>query len=146
MEELMTKDLTNALALLDTGNYTCAVCREESTHTATERGVKPLLDWLDNGMDLRDFSAADRVVGRGAAFLYCLLGVKEVYARIMSRPAADVLTAHGIGCDAEKLVEGIINRKGTGPCPFEAAVMNITDATEALIAIRAKMAQMQKGA
>lgn len=142
----MTNDLQNARSLLDTGDYTCAVCRDAISYTATERGVKPLLDWLEGGLVLTDFSAADRVVGRGAAFLYCLLGVKEVYARIMSRPAAEVLTAHGIACDADTLVDGIINRKGTGPCPFEAAVIEITDAQEALTAIRKKMAQMNRGA
>ena len=63
----------------------------------------------------------------------------------MSRPAAAVLEAHGIALQAETLVDGIINRKGTGPCPFEAAVMGISDPQEALTAIRAKMVQMQKG-
>ena len=141
----MTKDMTKARSLLDAGDYTCVVCHDDIIHTATERGVKPLLDWLDECLNLTSFSAADRVVGRGAAFLYCLLGVKGVYARIMSRPAAEVLKAYGIACDAEKLVDGIINRKGTGPCPFEAAVLDITDAQEALEAIRNKMAQMQRG-
>ena len=138
----MSENLAKARALLDTGDYTCVVCRNGIVHTATERGVKPLLSWLDSGIALRGFSAADRVVGRATAFLYCLLGVKEVYARVMSRPAAEVLKSHGIAADADKLVDGIINRKGTGPCPFEAAVMDITDAGEALAAIRAKLAQM----
>lgn len=141
----MSSNMTKARSLLDTGDYTCAVCRDDAVYTATERGVKPLLNWLDSDLDLSGFSAADRVVGRATAFLYVLLGVKEVYARIMSRPAAEVLRAHGIAAEAGTLVDGIINRKGTGPCPFEAAVMEITDAREALAAIRAKMAQMQKG-
>ena len=136
-------DLEKAHALLATGNYTCAVCRGSESHTTHERGVKPLLTWLDSGADLKNASAADRVVGRGAAFLYCLLEVKEVHARIMSRPAAEVLTAQGIGAYADTFVEGIINRKGTGPCPFEEAVMHITDPQEALIAIRKKMAEMK---
>lgn len=138
----MNNDLNKARSLLDTGSYTCAVCRGEAIHTATERGVKPLLSWLDAGLDLTGFSAADRVVGRATAFLYCLLGVKEVYANVMSHPAAEVLRSHGIAAEAGKLVDGIINRKGTGPCPFEAAVMDITDANEALAAIRKKMVQM----
>lgn len=135
-------DLINARALLDAGQYTCVICRDNATHTATDRGVKPLLNWLDAGLDLSGFSAADRVVGCATAFLYCLLGAKAVYARVMSRPAAEVLEANGIRWEAGQLVDGIINRKGTGPCPFEAAVMNITDAQEALSAIRAKLAQM----
>lgn len=138
----MRNDLTKARTLLDTGSYTCVVCRGDALHTATERGVKPLLSWLDAGLDLGEFSAADRVVGRATAFLYCLLGVKAVYAGVMSRPAAQVLRAHGIAAEAGQLVEGIINRKGTGPCPFEAAVMEITDAGEALKAIRERMARL----
>lgn len=138
----MKNDLDKARALLGTGAFTCVVCRAECTFTATERGVKPLLSWLDAGIDLTGFSAADRVVGRATAFLYCLLGVKEVYANVMSRPAMAVLDTHGITASAGQLVDGIINRKGTGPCPFEAAVMEITDTQEALAAIRNKMAQM----
>lgn len=145
METLMTKDLTKARTLLDVGDYTCVLCKDDTIHTNTARGVAPLLHWVDTGLDMRDFSAADRVVGRGAAFLYVLLGVKEVYARIMSRPAAEVLQAHGISVSAGTMVEGIINRQGTGPCPFEAAVMDITDAQNALTAIRAKMAQILGG-
>lgn len=138
-------DLTKACTLLDAGDYTCVVCRGEAVYTATERGVKPLLNWVNDGLDLKGFSAADRVVGRGAAFLYCLLGVREVYARVMSHPAAAVLEAHGICVQADTLVEGIVNRKGTGPCPFEAAVMEIEDAQIALTAIRNKMEQIQGG-
>lgn len=141
----MNTDFVNARTILDSGNFTCVVCRGELVHTAVERGVKPLLNWLDAGLDLAGYSAADRVVGRATAFLYVLLGVQEVYARVMSRPAAEVLQSHGIAAAADTLVDGIINRKGTGPCPFESAVMDITDAPEALRAIRAKMVQMQKG-
>jgi hypothetical protein len=135
--------LITAWNLLESGNYTCVVCKEDTIYTTTHRGVAPLLNWLDEGTDLTGFSAADRVVGRGAAFLYCLLGVKEVRARVMSHPAAEVLRAYGIYADADTFVDGIINRAGTGPCPFEAAVMEIQDAEQALIAIRDKRRQMQ---
>lgn len=141
----MEQNLKKALDLLNSGNYTCVACKEEVVYTTTQRGVAPLLNWLDSNTDLKDFSAADRVVGRGAAFLYCLLGVKEVYALVMSRPAAEVLQSHGILADAGTFVEGIINRTGTGPCPFEAAVMDIQDTQEALNAIRGKRKQQLVG-
>ena len=136
-------NLQKARDLLESGNYTCVVCKEDSVYTTTQRGVAPLLNWLEAGTDLSGFSAADRVVGRGAAFLYCLLSVKEVHARVMSHPALEVLQAHGIAASADTYVPGIINRAGTGPCPFEAAVMEIQDADTALIAIREKRHQMQ---
>ena len=75
MEIAMDKNLLKARDLLLAGNYTCVVCREDTLYTTTHRGVAPLLNWLDDGTDLEGFSAADRVVGRGAAFLYCLLKV-----------------------------------------------------------------------
>jgi len=140
----MKNDLQKALSLLTAGNYTCVVCCGDIVYTATDRGVAPLLNWLENGIDLKAFSAADRVVGRATAFLYALLGVKAVYARVMSKPAAEVLSAYGIFAQADTMVDGIINRRGDGPCPFEAAVIGISDAHEALTAIREKRAQMRK--
>jgi len=138
-------DLNKARTLLETGRYTCVVCREETIHTATDRGVNPLLNWLEEEIDLTGFSAADRVVGRATAFLYVLLGVKEVYAQVMSRPAAEVLTAQGITACPGQLVDGIINCNGNGPCPFEAAVLKIEDPHQALTAIRSKRKEMTGG-
>lgn len=141
----MRNELTTARNLLASGKYTCVACLGNTVHTATERGVKPLVNWLDAGLDLKGFSAADRVVGRATAFLYVLLGVKEVHALVMSRPAAAVLAAHGISATQDTLTDGIINRKGTGPCPFESAVLEIQNPQEALCAIRRKQIQMQGG-
>lgn len=135
-------DLHSAKKLLEDGGYTCVLCRGETLYTATERGVKPLVRWLAEGLDAKGFSAADRVVGRATAFLYRKLGVTEVYARVMSRAAAEVLESGGIAHSCSTLVDNIINRQGTGICPFEEAVLQIHEPEEALAAIREKMAQM----
>lgn len=140
----MKTNLSKARALLEAGNYTCVVCKANTVYTATQRGVAPLLNWLETETDLAGFSAADRVVGRGAAFLYCLLGVREVSALVMSQPAAEVLRSHGIIAQADTFVPGIINRQGTGPCPFEAAVLDIQSPREALLAIQNTRRQLQK--
>ena len=136
----MEKDLERAVSLLGE-EYTCVLCRGEEVLTTTARGVRPLLQWLDGGVE-PGFSAADRVVGRGAAFLYRLLGVKAVYARVVSEPALRVLEDGGIAALPERVVPGIVNRAGDGPCPFEAAVLHITEPGEALLAIREKMAAL----
>ena len=139
----MGNDLHAARQLLETENYTCVLCRNGMTHTSTRRGVAPLLNWLDENTDLRDFSAADRVVGRATAYLYHLLGVKEVFARVMSRPAAQVLADYGIPASWETLVDAIENRQKTGPCPMEYATRNCTNAEDALAAIRRALAELQ---
>lgn len=136
------KDLLNARRILEEGGYTCVICRGEECRTATARGVKPLVNWLDAGLDVAGGCAADKVVGKATAFLYCLLGVRAVYAQIMSRGAAEVLQTAGIEAQYGKLVPGIINRAGTGPCPFEAAVSDVTAPADALPVIHRKMAEM----
>ena len=138
----MKSDTQKAMAIMNEESCTCVVCSGDTFFTATQRGVKPLLSWLDSGISLAGYCAADRVVGRAAAFLYCLLGVSEVYAKVMSRPAAQVLLDQGISVYADLFTDGIINRKGTGPCPFEAAVMDISDPNEALATIRNKLAAL----
>lgn len=135
------QDDENARAILEQG-YTCVLCRGAGVHTTTLRGVRPLVRWLESGLELKGFSAADKVVGRATAFLYCLLGVQSVYAQVMSRAALEVLHSAGIRAEYGKLTDHIINRRGDGICPFEAAVMEITAPAEALRAIREKMAEM----
>lgn len=137
-------DLTNAKRILTEGAYTCVLCRGDAVYTATSRGVKPLVDWLDSSLDLRGFSAADKVVGRATAFLYVLLGVKEVHSLVMSTPARQTLEAGGIAASYDREVPGIINRRGDGPCPFEEAVLGITDPMVALTAIRKKQFLMRQ--
>ena len=105
---------------------------------------RPLLDFLDSGTDFTGFSAADKVIGKATAFLYCLLGVRAVYAQVMSTNAAQVLAAHGISAFCTRLVTGIRNRTDTGPCPMEAATRDLTDPEEALAAIRRTLHNLQQ--
>lgn len=135
--------LHQAKKILMDGNYTCVLCGPEQIHTATARGVRPLVDWLDSGIDVRGFVAADKVVGRATAFLYVLLGVRAVWAGVMSTPAKNALEENGITALCGREVSGIINRRGDGPCPFEEAVLGITDPLEALDAIRRKQFLMR---
>lgn len=135
-------DLERAKAALAAGDYTCVLCRGEEIHTTTLRGVKPLVSWLESGGDFRGFCAADKVVGRATAYLYRLLGVERVYAQVMSESALAVLEQAGVAASFARLVPCIINRKGDGICPFEAAVLEIGDPEEARAAIYKKMDEM----
>ncbi len=131
-----------AKGLLQSGGYTCVITDGDKAFTSTQRGVKPLVQFLESGTAFAGFSAADKVVGRATAYLYVLLGVKDLYAQVISRPALAVLQEKGIGVSYSDLVTNIINRKGDGICPFEAAVMDITDPQRAYAAIRQKMQEM----
>lgn len=121
-----TEDLKKARELLESGEYTVVMCRGSELYTSSERGVKPLVELVHNRA-MAGYSAADKIVGRAAAFLYVLLGVREVYAGVMSVGAEKLLRAHGIAPSFGCLAERIINRAGTGLCPMENAVKDIPD-------------------
>ena len=129
-------DLEKARSLLEKENYTCVICRGDDVITDRRRGVRPLLELLESGKDLQGYSAADKVVGKAAAFLYCLLGVKALHAGVLSVPALDVLVSAGISVEWGSLVPAIRNRAGDGFCPMETAVWDLTDPALAPDAIR----------
>lgn len=135
-------DLERAKALLTDGGYTVVLCRADVTHTDTRRGVAPLLVLLDRGEDVSGYAAADKVVGKAAAFLYLRLGVAVVHAAVISTPAYDLLTAHGIDTTYDTLVPAIRNRAGDGFCPMETVTLPLTDPVEAETAIRKRLAEL----
>ena len=134
-------DLTKARQLLSEGGYTCVLCKADNIYTSTHRGVKPLMDLLDT--DVTGCSAADKVVGKATALLYCLLGIKCLYAGVISEAAIRVLTDHSIPVQWEHRVAYIQNRAGTGRCPMEMATEHICDPAEAPAAIRNKLKELQ---
>lgn len=91
-----------------------------SGSTYSQRGVADLYRLLNHDpAKLKGASVADKVIGKGAAALMALGGVKEVWAGVVSRPALELLGQAGIPVSYGKLTEGIVNRAGTGPCPVE---------------------------
>ena len=132
----MCEDLRKAVALLESGGHTCVLYRDDTYLTDDRRGIRPLMELLESSRDVTGFSAADRVVGKAAAFLYCLLKVSCVYAGVISKPALQVLQAQGIPVFYSTLVPAIKNRTGDGFCPMETAVWDLEDPKKAPNAIR----------
>lgn len=140
----MSHDLEYAKNLLAQTDATCVLCRGSTVFQSTQRGVAPLLAWLDSGEDMMGFSAADKVVGRGAAFLYRLLGVRAVYGKVMSVGAVKVLRAGGVDASWDNLTETIMNRQKNGPCPIELATRDIQEPENALYIIRTTLENLRK--
>ena len=139
---MMGGDFERAVRRLGEGDVTCVLCRGADMVTDTRRGVAPLLALLDSGRDYSGYAAADKVVGKAAAFLYLRLGVRAVYAPVMSVPAEQMLTAHGVEAVYDHRPAAIRNRAGDGFCPMERAVWDITDPAEAETAVRQKLARL----
>ncbi|WP_165773803.1 DUF1893 domain-containing protein [Bifidobacterium felsineum] len=139
-------DIERAKALLQSDPALgCVACRSDAeTLTGTGRGVRPLLQWLASGQSLAGYSAADRVVGKGAALLYAKLGAKAVYAETMSEAGLATLQGNGIEASYGTLVPMILNRTGTGMCPIEQSVTTISDPVVAEPAIRAAVVKLMQ--
>ncbi len=133
-------DLDKAKSILESGGYTCVLCKGDAVHTSRHRGVRPLLELLDSGVS--GFSAADKVVGKATALLYRLLNVKAVHAQVISRAALQVLESSTIAVSWDSQVEYIKNRAGDGQCPMEQATEGIDDPQEALLAIQKKLKEL----
>ena len=128
-----------AKSLLAEGGHTCVLCSHSQTQVSNERGVGYLLGLLDSKADVSGWYVADKVVGKGAAFLYVLLGVRAVYANVMSVAAREVLERYGIQTEYAELPARIVNRTRTGFCPIESAVVDETSPQFALQKIRERI-------
>lgn len=137
-------NLDKARTLLADGEYTCVLCKENTIHTSTLRGIAPMIEFLEKGIDLKGFSVADKIVGKAAAMLFSLADVKEVYAEVLSVTAAEYLSSCNIDFTYGTLTDKIINRKGDGICPMEQTVADITNEQEAFKAIKNKLNKLRK--
>ena len=104
-----------------------ALVKNEKVYLSDLKGVKPLLDFLKNNVDLGGFSLADKVIGKGVAFLILKAKIKNVYTKIISKPALDLLIKNDIEVYYDLLVENIINRTKTDLCPIEKVVLEVND-------------------
>lgn len=126
-------EMTELTERLRREGCSCVVANSVSVRMFRERGVRDLLGLLTEEPEaLRGASVADKVVGKGAAALMALGGVREVYALVMSRKALELLDREGVKAGYETLVDNIINRAGTDICPVEKLCTQCVTARECL--------------
>ncbi len=126
-------------ALLAEENLTCVLSDGNRLIKSRERGVKPLIGFIESGKRFKGFTAADKVVGKAAALLYALMGVSSLYASVISEDALTVCKSFGISVEYGTLTQNIINRRGDGFCPMEQAVADISDPQTAFNAVKEKL-------
>ena len=141
---MMEQAVASALQLLRDGQAACVVLRDgEIVRAETGRGVAPMIRLYEDGA-LQGAYVVDKIVGKAAAMLMTLGGVSGCYALTVSRAALDWFVGHGIPVEYEVCAEYIVNRTGDGMCPMEQTVKELTDATEALAALKQRIADLRK--
>lgn len=131
------------LQQLSNGDFCCAVLKGEMISISKDKGIKPLLSWLNEDIAyFQDGEVIDKIVGKAAALLLVLGKVKSVYGQVMSEGAVAVLKANKIPYEYGCCVPYIINRTNTGMCPMEQTVAEIDNPREAHVALKQKVAEL----
>ena len=96
-----------------------------------QRGVNDLLQLVNNEPErLRGAVVADKMIGKAAAALMVVGGVKRVYTNLICTPAREMLQKAGIRVIAEQEVDMIMNRDRTDQCPIDKKLNGIDDAIQ----------------
>ena len=120
--------------MIGTDGITCIVWKDGADPLVSRvRGVRPILDWIEEGADLKDAAVCDTIVGRAAAMMYVLSGVAQVYAKVMSRGGEEELRKAGIAYEAESFTENstfCLPVSGVYPIIFPLASTRISSFSE----------------
>ena len=117
--------------ILIKGGHSCVIRKNGNISCYNQRGVKDLFDiYSTNPSLLNGCDIADKVVGKGAAALMVLSGVKRLFAKVISQEALSLLEKSSIQVDYETLTPYIINRAGNGQCPLETKLKDCKTAEE----------------
>lgn len=100
------KPLKPLIEILDSEGCSLVIRSQGKEQCYWKRGVADLFHLLRNEPEvLLNAQLADKVIGKGAAALMVLGGVKEVYAHTISYPALQLLEAAGISVSYSQCVE-----------------------------------------
>lgn len=125
------------ISLLHEGAYSCVIRKGAEVRTFHKRGVADLYFLLENEPEfLLGAFVADKVVGKGAAALMVLGGVKHVYTDVISTPALDLFKTYGVEVSFSEVTDRIVNRTKDGLCPVETLCLDLSSLADMLNEIR----------
>lgn len=124
------------IGILFAERCSCVIRKGEDIRIFHERGVKDLYHLLKEEPEfLSGAFIADKVVGKAAAALMILGGVKEVFADVISSGACKLLNGAHVQVGYAIEVPYIINRTQTGWCPLEKRCFGVGTPEECVLQI-----------
>ena len=116
--------------------------RQEAFST---RGIATLLRMVSEGSPLlQGATVVDKVVGKAAAALMVLGGVKHCHAMLISEAATALFDSCGTDYGCDERTDHILNQTRTGWCPMELACRECATPEECLQAINMTLQEMRK--
>ena len=108
---------------------------ELTTHA--NRGIQDLLQLISEQPErLNGAVAADKIIGKSAAAIMIVGGVKEVHTNVICTPARELFEANGVLVFATEEVPIIMNRNQSGMCPMDTQIADIESVEECVIALQ----------
>ena len=133
------------LDILHEQDGTLVVMNGGETRVFHQRGVADLLQLLKHEKSvLQGACVADKVVGKAAASLMVLGGVRSVVTDLISQQAMKVMGRSRMNVYFNKMVPFILNRKQEGLCPLEMMTTDTDDIHEILLRIEAFADKMKQ--
>lgn len=125
--------IEQAIRLLHTEKASCVLIKNSEVRIFTQRGVADLYAlYLTDRTFMHGAVVADKVVGKAAAALMILGGIRQVYADVVSTGAMQLFRNTSIEVRYTEEVPHIINRTRTGWCPMETRCQDLQTAEECL--------------
>lgn len=108
---------------------------ELTTHA--NRGIQDLLQLISEHPERLDGAvAADKIIGKSAAAIMIVGGVKEVHTNLICTPARELFEKEGVLVFATEEVPMILNRDKSGMCPMDTQIANIESIDECVAVLR----------
>ena len=111
--------------------------------TYTQHGVRDLYD-LQSTSILKGAAVADKVIGKGAATLMIVGGVRYATTNTISQEALQMLQQEGVEVTYQQVVAQIPNHDNTGECPLEQHLHGITNPDDCLPIVNTFVESMTK--
>ncbi|MDU4026311.1 MULTISPECIES: DUF1893 domain-containing protein [Anaerococcus] len=134
------ENLEIAKTTLLENDYSIVLVKEnEIVNTSRKNGLLPILDLYNNDKSILESAiVADKVIGKAAALILKEANIKELYAKLISENAIELLDKTNIKYKYNKKVREIRNRDNTDICPMEELALESNNADELIKKIKEK--------
>ncbi|MBR1626791.1 MAG: DUF1893 domain-containing protein [Bacteroidales bacterium] len=117
-------------------DYSCIITNNGITKTYHTTGIYDLYHILCTDKQfLNGAEVTDRAIGKAAAALMIIGGIKEAKTPLISTPAKNLFLKHGVKVSFDKEVDNILNRNKTGLCPMEKRIVDTDNLYEIYVKI-----------
>ena len=130
------------IAILKKEGCSLVIKNHDVITTYNKPGVRDLEHLLDHEPEvLKDAIVADKVIGKAAAAMVVVGGIKQLYAEVLSKRAIPFLDEAKISYTYGELVDAI--QEEGGRCPLEKISEPAVTPEETVALLRAHFAEMQ---